>query len=365
MMAEPIRVAQVMGYMNGGGVEAVVMNYYRHIDREKVQFDFIVCEGSTLVPREEIESLGGRIFMIPGYREMPRYLSTLVSLFKHERWNIVHSHVNSLSVFPLYAAKKAGVPVRIAHSHTTSGKDGLVRNLMKNGLCHFSKMYPTHYAACSACAGAWLFGEAESVTIFPNGVDFERFGSARSRRIETRVGLGIEDDAFVLGHVGRFVPVKNHMFLLEIFKELHQIIPHARLLLVGDGPLMSDVELAAETMGLIGDTIILGQRSDIPDLLSSMDAFCLPSLYEGMPVVGVECQASGVPILVSTNVSEELRMSSLVEYESLDSSPKVWAARILDILNRPVEYFPSWMGFDIKNCSSSLCEYYLRLSGKN
>ena len=131
MMAEPIRVAQVMGYMNGGGVESVVMNYYRHIDREKVQFDFIVCEGSTLVPREEIESLGGRIFMIPGYREMTRYLSTLVSLFKHKGWNIVHSHVNSLSVFPLYAAKRAGIPVRIAHSHTTSGKDGLVRKCGK------------------------------------------------------------------------------------------------------------------------------------------------------------------------------------------------------------------------------------------
>ena len=186
------------GYMNGGGVESVVMNYYRNIDREKVQFDFIVCEGSTLVPREEIESLGGCIFMIPGYREMPRYLSTLVSLFKHERWNIVHSHVNSLSVFPLYAAKKAGIPVRIAHSYMTSGKDGLVRNAVKNGLCRFSRLYPTHLAACSENAAAWLFGKVNPVRYFPTGLM-----STNSRRQEnavpicTQLGLS-QDDSYLV-----------------------------------------------------------------------------------------------------------------------------------------------------------------------
>lgn len=126
-MAEPIRVAQVVGKMVGGGVEAVVMNYYRHIDRSKVQFDFLVDSDSTLVPREEIESLGGRVFEIPPYQHVVEYQRELQRLFKEENWKIVHSHINALSVFPLRAAKKAGIPVRIAHSHSTSGKGSLLK----------------------------------------------------------------------------------------------------------------------------------------------------------------------------------------------------------------------------------------------
>lgn len=361
MMAEPIRVAQVMGYMNGGGVESVVMNYYRHIDREKIQFDFIICEGSTLVPREEIESLGGRIFMIPGYREMPRYLSMLVSLFKHERWNIVHSHVNSLSVFPLYAAKKAGIPVRIAHSHTTSGKDGLVRNTVKNGLCHFSRLYPTHLAACSENAAAWLFGKGQPCALFPNGIDVNQFKAARERRSEFRTQLGLSQDDFVLGHVGRFVKVKNHAFLIEVYAALRELIPNARLLLIGDGPLRESVRNKAEDLNLIDGVMMLGQRSDVPDLLATMDAFCLPSLYEGMPVVGIECQAAVVPTLVSTRVAKELRMSSLIEFESLDEPPAVWARHILELVSVPAEYYSSMGEYAIDRCAGALRDYYLGL----
>ena len=361
MMAEPIRVAQVMGYMNGGGVESVVMNYYRHIDREKVQFDFIVCEGSTLVPREEIERLGGRIFMIPGYREMTRYLSTLVSLFKHKGWNIVHSHVNSLSVFPLYAAKRAGIPVRIAHSHTTSGKDGLVRNAVKNGLCRFSRLYPTHLAACSENAAAWLFGKGQPCALFPNGIDINQFKEARERRSEFRTQLGLSQEDFILGHVGRFVKVKNHAFLIEVYAALRELIPNARLLLIGDGPLREDIQHKIEQLNLADGVIMLGQRTDVPYLLAAMDAFCLPSLYEGMPVVGIECQAAGVPALASTGITKELRMSSLVEFESLEEPPGTWARHILDLSSFPAKYFSSMDKYDIDRCAGLLCDYYLGL----
>ena len=153
-----IRVAQIMGYMDGGGVEQVVMNYYRHIDRSRVQFDFLVCEGSGMVPSDEIEALGGRVFMVPGYRRLPRYMAELERLFREERWPIVHSHVNALSVFPLRAAKKAGVPVRIAHSHSTAGKGEPVKNAAKAVLKCFANVYPTHRMACSRYAGEWLFG---------------------------------------------------------------------------------------------------------------------------------------------------------------------------------------------------------------
>ena len=170
-MTNPIRVAQIVGKMNGGGVEAVVMNYYRHIDRSKVQFDFLVDSDSTLIPREEIESLGGRVFEVPPYQHVVEYQRELQRLFKQEGWKIVHSHINALSVFPLRAAKKAGVPVRIAHSHSTSGKGEYAKNTLKAVLKTQSNRYPTHRFACSKFAGEWLFGNAAEFDVVYNAID--------------------------------------------------------------------------------------------------------------------------------------------------------------------------------------------------
>lgn len=164
-----------MGKMLGGGVESVVMNYYRHIDRSKVQFDFLVDADSTRVPEEEIKALGGRVFRIPPYQHPLRYRKELVRLFHEEHWPIVHSHINTLSVFPLSAAKKAGVPVRIAHSHSTMGKGELAKNLMKLALRPLSNLYPTERFACSEYAGKWLFGRNADFTVIPNAIELEKF----------------------------------------------------------------------------------------------------------------------------------------------------------------------------------------------
>lgn len=188
---EPIRVAQVVGKMLGGGVEAVVMNYYRHIDRSKVQFDFLVDSDSTLVPREEIESLGGRVFEIPPYQHVVEYQRELQRLFKQEGWKIVHSHINALSVFPLRAAKKAGVPVRIAHSHSTSGKGEYAKNALKAVLKTQSNRYPTHRFACSQFAGEWLFGKAEHFEVVYNAIDLDRFRFNAEARAQARADLGL------------------------------------------------------------------------------------------------------------------------------------------------------------------------------
>ncbi|MBS6858619.1 MAG: glycosyltransferase [Collinsella sp.] len=188
---EPIRVAQVVGKMLGGGVEAVVMNYYRHIDRCKVQFDFLVDADSTLVPREEIESLGGRVFEIPPYQHVVEYQRELQRLFKQEGWKIVHSHINALSVFPLRAAKKAGVPVRIAHSHSTSGKGEYAKNALKAVLKTQSNRYPTHRFACSQFAGEWLFGKAEHFEVVYNAIDLDRFRFNAEARAQARADLGL------------------------------------------------------------------------------------------------------------------------------------------------------------------------------
>lgn len=175
----PIRVAQIIGKWLGGGVESVVMNYYRHIDRSKIQFDFICDEDSTNIPYDEINSLGGKVILIPPYQKVIKYHNELKKVLKDGNYKIVHSHINTLSVFSLWAAKSAGVPVRIAHSHSTTNKKEKKKNLMKQVLKHFSKVFATDYMCCSELAGRWLFGDKEydrgNVYLLNNAIDLDKF----------------------------------------------------------------------------------------------------------------------------------------------------------------------------------------------
>ena len=304
-MSEPIRVAQVMGKMMGGGVAQVVMNYCRHIDRERVQFDFLVDADSALVPRDEIESLGGRVIVIPPYQHPIAYQRELVHLFQQERWQIVHSHINALSVFPLRAAKRAGVPVRIAHSHSTSGKGEYAKNAMKAVLKRFSKTYPTHRMACSRYAGEWLFGKGTDFEILYNAIDLSRFFFDLDVRARARTDLGIAEDQFVIGHVGRFMPQKNHKFLIDVFAQIARQRDEAVLLLVGSGEDKALVETWVAERGVSDRVMFLGQRSDVEKLYQAFDAFVLPSLYEGLCLVGVEAQAAGLPCFLSMGIARE------------------------------------------------------------
>lgn len=331
-----IRVAQVVGKMNGGGVESVVMNYYRAICRENIQFDFIIDSDSRLVPFEEIEALGGRVFLVPPYQKQFSYQRQIRMLFKEERWRIVHSHVNTLSVFPLSAAKSARVPVRIAHSHSSSGggRGESARDVLKSLLRKTSNLYPTHRIACSKVAGDWLFGENENYMIIRNAVDIGAFKSSLSERMEARRALGLSKTAFVVGHIGRMAPQKNHRRLLEIFAALKCVEKDSILLLAGDGPLEFEVKEQVKRLGLADSVRFLGYIDNSTCLYNAMDVFCLPSLYEGLPVVGVECQASDTPILASTEVTPEAAMTSLMDFESLSASDSDWAQHLLSMRER-------------------------------
>lgn len=357
-----MRIAQVMGYMNGGGVEAVVMNYYRHIDRSKVQFDFLVCEGSEMVPYEEIESLGGRVFVVPSYSDVIGYQRRLISLFREQKWSIVHSHVNTLSVFPLRAAKRAGVAVRIAHSHSTAGRGEYVKNIMKYTLRLFANAYPTHRLACSRCAGEWLFGKHADFCVLPNAVDVASFAPDAATRSRTRAELGISSDQLLVGHIGRFAEQKNHSKLLEVFCAVLELRPDAVLVLAGEGPLLEQTRLLSTKLGISDSVFFLGPRDDVPSLYQAFDVFCLPSLYEGLPVVGVECQASGTPILASDQVTRETAMTSLMEFESLSSSPETWASHLLAMCGKTLssEDAEKLFSFDISACACDLEGLYER-----
>lgn len=365
-MADPVRVAHVVGKMVGGGVEQVVMNYYRHICRERIQFDFLVDADSTLVPREEIELLGGRVFEVPPYQRQVAYQRELTRLFRQERWPIVHSHINTLSVFPLCAAKKAGVPIRIAHGHSTSGGSELARNALKMMLRTQANRYLTHRMACSRHSGEWLFGREADFEVVRNAIDLAAFAPNAEERMRIRRELGIRDDQLLVGHIGRFVRQKNHAFLLHVFKEVLAFEPNAILALAGEGPLLSRMMQMAKDLGIDASVRFLGIRGDAPSLYQAFDVFCLPSLYEGFPVVGVECQASGTPTLVSSEITRELGLTPLLRFESLEAQPRTWARRLLAlaILMRDEEGRGELAPYDIGDAALSLEHAYLRLLGE-
>lgn len=330
---EPIRVAHIIGKWLGGGVEAVVMNYYRHIDRTKIQFDFLCDEDSTNIPYEEIEQLGGRVILIPPYQKVFKYQKELIRIFKENNYKIVHSHINTLSVFPLRAAKKAGVKVRIAHSHSTTNKKEWKKNLLKQVLRPFSKVYATDYMCCSELAGRWLFGDkaydSGKVYLLNNAIDLDKFKYNESLRKKKRKELNIKDDTLVIGHIGRFVPVKNHDFLLEIFNELHEKNKNSILILAGQGPLMDSVKDKVKKLKLEDNVKFLGQRDDVAELYQAFDVFLLPSLYEGLPVVGVEAQASGLLCYFSNNMTKEAKVLDITKFMSLNNTPEEWTSNIL------------------------------------
>ena len=363
-MDKIVRVAQIVGDMVGGGVEAVVMNYYRHIDRTKVQFDFIIHDTSTHVPQGEIEGLGGRIFYVPNYKKLSSYKRALLKIFKENNYDIVHSHMNTLSVFPLKIAKKAGVKVRISHSHSTSNKKEWKRNIIKNLLRPFSKKYATQYFACSEFAGRWLFGDKAfdngEVTIINNAIDIEKFKFNNDSRETVRKELNIKNK-FVIGHIGRFMQQKNHSFLIDIFNGVLKNREDAVLLLLGDGPLMEEINAKVNALGITEKVMFMGNLANPEKYYNAMDCFVLPSLYEGLPVVGIEAQMNGLSCFFSSEMTKETKLLNTTEFLTIDLI-EMWVDKIIRLENneRYVAYeLLKNSKFSINHEASKLERFYL------
>lgn len=362
---KPIRVAQIVGKMVGGGVESVVMNYYRYIDRSKVQFDFLVDEDSTRVPEEEITTLGGRVFRIPPYQHPIRYRRELIRLMHEQQWPIVHSNINTLSVFPLSAAKKVGVPVRIAHSHSTMGKGEFAKNAMKLALKPFANVYPTVRFACGHYAGEWLFGKNHDFTVIPNAIELDKFRFDSTVRQKVREEFGIADDTFLIGHVGRFMPQKNQVFLVDMLADLLPSRPNTMLAFVGEGPDKADVQQHAEELGVVDHVMFLGQRSDVNRLYQAFDVFCLPSLYEGLCLVGVEAQRAGLPCLFSDAITREVDVTGTSKFMPIESHEE-WSSSILALETgiRIDSSDKAFSDYDISENARELTSIYLKLFEK-
>lgn len=333
---EPVRVAQIIGKWVGGGVESVVMNYYRYIDRTKIQFDFICDEDSTNIPYDEIEQLGGRVILVPPYQKVFEYQKELIKIFKDNNYKIVHSHINTLSIFPLRAAKKAGVPIRIAHSHSTTNKKEWKRNLVKQVLRPFSKVYATDYMCCSELAGRWLFGNKEydkgNVYLLNNAIDLDKFKFDKIMRKKLRKKYNLKDNDFVIGQVGRIMQTKNQIFTLEIFNEISKKM-NSKLIYVGSGPMEKILKDKIFQFGLEGNVIMLGQVSNIYEIYNMLDLFILPSFYEGFGIALLEAQVSNLPCIVSNGVPIETKIADNVEFLDLNAGVEKWANKLLKYTN--------------------------------
>ncbi|MBR6253314.1 MAG: glycosyltransferase family 1 protein [Clostridia bacterium] len=338
---EPIRIAQIIGKWLGGGVEAVVMNYYRHIDREKIQFDFICDSDSTNIPYEEIESLGGKVILIPPYQKVFEYQKELQRVLKAGKYKIVHSHINTLSVFPLRAAKKAGVPVRIAHSHSTSNKKEWKKNLFKAVLKPFAKTFATHYFACTEHAGRWLFGDKAfdegKVFVLNNAIEVEKYLFNEEIRKEKRAEIGLKDVDIVIGHIGRFVEQKNHRFLIDVFDALYKENNNYKLILIGQGPLMDEMKAKTKAFNIENAVFFLGQKEDAHKYYNAFDIFLFPSLYEGLGMVAVEAQYNGLPCVASNEVPEIAKITDTFKTIALQSDVETWKNEIKQSVKEKID----------------------------
>mgnify|MGYP001851578637 CR=1 FL=1 len=360
---EPIRVLQVVTYMGRGGLETMLMNYYRNINRNKVQFDFLVHRDFEADYDQEILYLGGKIYRLSRLNPFSKkYLNELGQFFKdHTEYKIVHSHLDCMAGIPLKYAKKNGVPIRIAHAHSsnqTKDKKYLLKLIFKKNI----KKNATELFACAQDAGLWMFGY-DQFHVINNAIDTKAYVVNKQTGKEVRQELKIPEDAFVVGHVGRFAPPKNHTFIIRVFAKVLKEKPNAFLLLVGDGDLRREAEDLTVELGIQNHVIFAGMRSDINRMLQAMDVFLFPSIYEGLPLSIIEAQTAGLPCLISDKVPIECRKTDLVSQLSLNDSLSAWKDAVIDagkVLKRDTSKEISDAGFDICQNARWLEDFYLQ-----
>lgn len=359
---KPIRIAQIIGKLSAGGVEMVVFNYYRAIDKEKIQFDFYYDADSTVEPPQDLIDMGARFYKIPPYQKLPSYLKNLKKQFNENNYEIVHSHMNTLSIFPLYAAWCSKVPVRIAHNHSVPSGKEIKRDLLKYFLRLFSKVFATDYFACSEKAGRWLFGDTEydkgNVLVVKNAIDFNRFHPSKeiTKKIKDEYDL---NNKFVIGNIGRFTSAKNHKFLLDVFEQVKKKRNNSVLMLVGGGELNEYIHGIVREKNLENSVIFIGQVNN-PELYYGVaDVVAMPSLFEGLSLTTIESQVAGVPVVVSKAIPEEAIISD--GCTRLNLNVDTWVNAILNSKDTIVNLDSRSDDYRISKASKLLEEKYFDL----
>lgn len=360
------RVLHVIGGMNRGGAETMAMNLYRAIDKTAVQFDFVVHSADENAYFNEITELGGNIYVFPKFnvkniRSYMKWWDDFLSI--HPEYKIVHSHIRSYALCIIRVCKRHKVKV-IVHSHSTSNGSGIKAAVKK--ILQVPIRYQADYlAACSQIAGEWLFGrnatKKQNYILIKNAIDTSRYNVSMEIRNQYINDLNVEGKD-IFGHVGRLSEPKNHEFLLDVFGKIREKNKNAVLLIVGSGEKEGEIKRKIDELQLNDSVIMIGSRSDIPELLSIMDVFIFPSLWEGLPVTVIEAQASGLPCLISDSITDEVNISSAVHRMKLCEGCQRWAEEAIELVGEKYDTLSliKEAGFDINNEATRMKDFYLK-----
>ena len=360
---EPIRILQCVSNMDRAGIETMLMNFYRNIDRDKIQFDFLCNKSKPGDYDDEIKSLGGKIYISPGLNPFKwfKYQRYMKNLFKeHSEYKIIHCQNEAMGFPALYAAKKCGVPVRIAHSHNTVTRLDF-KWPIKIVYKYLLRTVATDYVACSHAAGKYLFGK--DVKVINNAIDSTKFIYNEEVRKKIRKEYNIENK-FVIGHVGRFEPQKNHDFLIKLFYEYQKQDADAILLLIGTGSLEEHIKELVHSFNIQDKVIFTGSIPNVNEMYQAMDMFILPSFHEGLPVVGVEAQSASLKCIFADTITKEVKITENVQFISLKEDKKRWIKAInncrkykrVNMMKKLIEKH-----YDIKSATKELEKFYMSL----
>ncbi len=365
-----VRVLQYLGGLGSGGTQSFLIELYRQMDRKIIQFDFVVFPNQKNMPNyKTIVAMGGRVYESPRYNVKNHVLFCHwwnEFLEQHPEYHVLHSHIRGSASIVVPIAKRHGL-ITIVHSHSTSNGNGpvaIVRNVMQIPI-----RYQADYLfACSDKAGKWLFGEKAltqpNYRMIPNGVDLRRFAFNKKKREQMRCELGIAEDTFVLGHLGRISAPKNHKFLVELFAEYHKENHNSKLLLVGDGELFENVKQLIDQLDIGDVAIMVGSKTNTEDYYQAMDVFVFPSLWEGLPVSVVEAQVNGLPCLLSDVITRDVDLTDQVQYLSLNEK-KIWIEAIAAVQKKKrtgvtTENEMKLQPFDATDVAKQLQDFYLK-----
>lgn len=344
------------------GVASYIMNYYRHLNHSQIKMDFCLLNDVPSPYYEDIKKNGDKIIILPSVKKFAAYNSFIENMFKEGHYDIVHSNVLNNSIQIMSIAKKMGVKTRIQHSHATKLADIKWRELRNKMLAPLALKNANTYFACSKLAGDYLFGNSK-YTLIKNALDLSRFYIDNEVRASMQKEMELENK-FIVGTIGRICPQKNPFFALDVFKEVLKIHPDSVYLWIGSGPLDDKAKEYAQKIGISENVRYLGNREDVPRLYQAMDVFFLPSLYEGLPVVGMEAQACGLPMVVADTVTTEMKITDNVDYLSLSSPLSQWANALLKY--KDFERYDTHRtiienGYEISVAAKKLEEMYLSM----
>lgn len=364
---KPMKVAIIVGKMDSGGKKNLIMEYYRHIDRNVIQFDFICDSDSQAIPEEEIAELGGRIYKIAPYQHIFRNMFDMENIFRNNKYKVVHAYNSTMNLFPMAIAKHCNVPVRISESLSMAHESDW-KTVLKKILRPMSKWFANYYMSCGDDCGRWQFGnklfDAGKVDVFKTVINTKFNAYDPVVREKTRKEYGWENK-IVIGHIGRFTAQKNSIHMIEIFAAIAQKESKAVLCLIGDGELRENMMAKIKELDIENQVNYLGRREDIQQFYNAMDCFLLPSLYEGLPVVGLEAESCGLPMFFSTEVTREANACELGHFIDLSESVDVWADEILRITKMNIAVRKSHAkevanaGFDSASEALRMQKYYL------